>query len=555
MCASPTVEILRDSELPDWELDATVPSDTSSSSSNFSVHYNTDRFNILNFGVTNTRSISAKINSVVENFRNLELDFLTVSDTWLRRGKTSTAAVNSLRDESMGIVKRDRDSRGGGVAIVFDQNKLCLKEAFCFPGDVEAVCAVGKILASNRRIIVISAYIPPKTNAADLLKFKVSLKLKIEQIKADIGDCCFFLGADTNRRDIADCFENFPAIRRVEHGPTRNGAGLDVCFTNMVDEIKDIKICQPLEDETGVQSDHSLCFFKVVTEKTHVYTTKVFTTRKYSEWGEEEFGRLLRQTDWDFLNSQTPDPAVGLFQARLDDYCDQCFPWVQHKVRLCDKPWVTRRIERLIRRKRRAFKLDGKTEYWKRKRDHADSEIKKNKVRFLEKVREGFKDTRNPKKFYSAIKLLKCEDAPKPWNVCSLFPGEEEAAVAEKSALFFNKISCEFEPVPPPPTVNWEDKAPSYREVLTKIKAMKKPASKVKGDIDRRLVIKYPDLLATPLTIIFRSIYRHLSWPALWKEETVTLLPKVKAPETLSQNRNISCTPFFSKSPRVVPFG
>ena len=528
-------------------LDATPVTDVSSLISNNSVQYDCRRVNILNFGVTNARSISAKISSVVENFENLGLDFLTVSETWLKRGKKSNDIIRLLKDHGLGIIKKDRDIRGGGVGIVFDHNKVTLKEAFRFPADIEAVCAVGKSAATGKKIVIISAYIPPKTDAAGLLRFKVVLKEKMEQIKADLGDFGFFMGADTNRRDISDCFESFPTIVRIAHGPTRGNAALDVCFTNRADSVKEVKICSPLEDGEGTQSDHAICFFKSVEDKVHEYKTRKFTLRKYSDWGEEEFGRLLGSTDWSCLLGKEPDEAVCILNQKLTEYCDQCFPWIEHKTRSCDKPWITKRIRRLLRRKRRAFKERGKSEYYKRKRDDADREVKKNKVRFLDKVKGRFKTTKNPKEYYAAVKLLHTEEAPKRWDVCSLFPGEDELTVASKSADFFNKISREFRPVPNPVGVDFEDLAPSEAEVVKKLKKMKKPASKVKGDIDRRLIIKYPELLAKPLTIVYRSIYRVLRWPRAWKEETVTLLPKARVPDSLGQVRNISCTPFFSK--------
>ena len=77
---------------------------------------------------------------------------------------------------------------------------------------------------------------------------------------------------------------------------------------------------------------------------------------------------------------------------------------------------------------------------------------------------------------------------------------------------------------------------------------MRKPKSTVEGDIDPRLVTRYSDLLAIPLHFLYCQIYGHLEWPELWSTETVHLIPKVPAPENLSQLRNLSCTPLFSKA-------
>ena len=79
------------------------------------------------------------------------------------------------------------------------------------------------------------------------------------------------------------------------------------------------------------------------------------------------------------------------------------------------------------------------------------------------------------------------------------------------------------------------------------MRSCKKPKSTVKGDIDRRLVSKFADLLAIPLGIIHTQVHECLEWPALWSRETVHLIPKNGAPDGLKQLRNLSCTPLFSK--------
>ena len=76
---------------------------------------------------------------------------------------------------------------------------------------------------------------------------------------------------------------------------------------------------------------------------------------------------------------------------------------------------------------------------------------------------------------------------------------------------------------------------------------MKKPRSMVEGDIDPRLVGAFSDILAIPLHFIYQQVYDQLVWPSLWSTETVTLIPKVPAPDSLAQLRNLSCTPLFSK--------
>ena len=201
----------------------------------------------------------------------------------------------------------------------------------------------------------------------------------------------------------------------------------------------------------------------------------------------------------------------------------------------------------MIRRKRRAFKRNRKSEAWRRKRDHADKEILENKVRFFNKVKEKILATKNPKDFYRAVKLLRTEESPSQWNISALFPGKTSQDIATETSVYFNRISAEFTAIDNPAGAIVETTPPSETEISQRIQRMKKPSSKVRGDVDRRLIMKYPELFAKPLRIIFKEIFSSCVWPDLWKMETVTLLPKTRSPENMGQLRNISCTPFFSK--------
>ena len=69
----------------------------------------------------------------------------------------------------------------------------------------------------------------------------------------------------------------------------------------------------------------------------------------------------------------------------------------------------------------------------------------------------------------------------------------------------------------------------------------------VKGDIFPELVTKYADLLAVPLTAIYNDISETKIWPKIWKNESVTIIPKTRTPTEIGQLRNISCTMLASK--------
>ena len=80
-----------------------------------------------------------------------------------------------------------------------------------------------------------------------------------------------------------------------------------------------------------------------------------------------------------------------------------------------------------------------------------------------------------------------------------------------------------------------------------RLKKIKKPRSKIRGDIFPSLVTEFCDILAEPLTDIYNTISETLVWPDVWKIELVTVIPKCSDPQSFDNLRNISCTLLVSK--------
>ena len=68
----------------------------------------------------------------------------------------------------------------------------------------------------------------------------------------------------------------------------------------------------------------------------------------------------------------------------------------------------------------------------------------------------------------------------------------------------------------------------------------------VPGDLPPKLVLEVINSLSVPLSSIFNSVSSS-DWPAQWKVEYQTIIPKNNSPEDLNKCRNLSCTNFFSK--------
>ena len=84
-------------------------------------------------------------------------------------------------------------------------------------------------------------------------------------------------------------------------------------------------------------------------------------------------------------------------------------------------------------------------------------------------------------------------------------------------------------------------------QVSGRIRANRKPRTKIRGDIFPNLMTEYADLFALPLTDIFNCITETFVWLSVWKIEIITVIPKCNNPVNFDQLRNISCTFLVSK--------
>ena len=166
---------------------------------------------------------------------------------------------------------------------------------------------------------------------------------------------------------------------------------------------------------------------------------------------------------------------------------------------------------------------------------------------FFEKVKSDALEKNNTKGYHKVVKSFSSKEKPKPFDVRTLMPGKSDAERCEEVAEYFIRVSDEFVPLLAPVRCSEERVPPELHKIASRLRHMKKPRSQVRGDIPPELATEYADILAIPLGYIFGQVYKDLSWPEMWKQETVTVIPKNSAPASLAEMRNLSCTPLFSK--------
>ena len=485
-------------------------------------------------------------------FEENALHFAMLTETWLSKKHCPPRVLSDLTiGANLNFIRRDRGSRGGGVAVCYDQTKIRLNrlDMSVECRNCEIVCAIGNSTLTQRKVGVMSVYIPPNLVARDTKTVVKKVVEITEKLKMKYVDPIIFVGGDFNNKCMKLLTDTFPEIKPIRAGATRGGEALDEVYCNIESRIVQKEILMPLSKPNGVLSDHKIIAASANLPRQKRAIKNTFSFRPLTKKGTEKFKNLLLESDWSTIKcSSSSESAVALTEL-LQTYINECFPLKTRKVKSTDVPWFNEKTRRCVAKKNRIYKKEGKSERYIQARKEADRALKESKKDFFDKVLEKCTKAKNTKGYYQAVKMLQTKEAPSIWNIMSLMVGKTEEEAADAVAEFFNAISQEYPPLNNP-AIEWDQSAPRYieeYEVAARLKSFKKPKSVVYGDINPALVTQFADLLAEPLCHIFNQTLHTLHWPAIWKSETVTVIPKNTAPSSLAEVRNLSCTPLYSK--------
>ena len=175
----------------------------------------------LNSLLINCRSVKKKLKSLVDNIQTNDSTLAILTETWLyRNDKQVKKELREIFDEhGLSIIRKDRNSRGGGVAIVYNSRVCELKkiQLRSLKGNsaFEILAAVGKIRGTERQIAVVACYVPPNYKKEENNKFMELLSDTISEVKTKSNGAWLTLGGDFNRRELDSVTDLFPDLNKV----------------------------------------------------------------------------------------------------------------------------------------------------------------------------------------------------------------------------------------------------------------------------------------------------------------------------------------------------
>ena len=511
---------------------------------------------------TNARSICPKINSLIDTMEELDAAAAVITESWLADGESLEEDKQDLllgAGLSLLTKNRRRDPRGvayGGVALFYREEVCNFKQIeVAGAGDFEVLIAAGSMRGHASKVVVIAAYIPPNYTARRAHDCIDYINGSVVEIKRRYKDPIIVLSGDFNQWPVQNAVEDFTDFVEVTAGPTRGTRTIDRTMTNLTCVTK-TGLLNPLQtDGQGPlkESDHLIFYMTASIRKKERYKWLNYSYRYKSPEACQEFGNWLQSKDWsDVLSAVGSDCKTRIYQAEVVKAIEAIFPLRTVKRKNTDPPWINDAVRRLIRARKRIFiETRGRSPAWKKMKRKVEKLIKKRRKVYHDSQRIALLAEDGQRNFFKNTKNYMSKQRPRPFEVMDLFPGKQEAEVAEILAAHFNEISNEFRPLNPVTDIPKTHSVPItvliVSQVAKRLKNFKKPKSIVTGDIFPDLVTRYSEQLAVPLTSIYNEISRTFCWPSLWKEEFVTIIPKTRTPSEIGHLRNISCTMLASK--------
>ena len=520
---------------------------------------NKTQLNVIN---TNARSLRPKLSSFIKCFMNLSLTIAIVTETWLASGSgLDLQAEALLLGHGLRAFTLNRDPLPSGVAyggvavIVRDAITKANRYQFPNPDAFEVLPLDVKIADIGRRMFVIGAYIPPGypvPRGRACLQHICDLVLTI---KNRFEEPLIMIAGDFNQWDVGSALAEFSDISEVVTPATRGDRKIDKIFTNWSEYVEEGGCSPPLQTEeidgNVTKSDHAVQYMFSRLPGKEPVRWETFSFRPYTLSGEAAFLAEINAQDWaDVTGDKDVNGKVNALHNIFDDLLNKHFPMKTMKRKESDLPWLDDMAKKMIKKKGAIFKDEGQSPRWERIRQKLEAHLDKKKNDFLAKQRDKFIGPQAHVSFFRNVKAFKSAEKPREFDVRTLCPGKTDLEVANEVADYFNEISREFEPLSThqiPVTYHRDLPVLGEDEVEKMIKEAKKPKSMVRGDIFPSLFNAAARQLRKPVTSIFNTIIRDLVWPEAWKREFVTVIPKKTMPQSLSDLRNISCTPLLSK--------
>ena len=308
-----------------------------------------------------------KLTSLEEMIMNFETDLCIVTETWTRQddGQINEKIEDFENRTNFKLLHRARSTnqRGGGVGILFDRTKIDLRTVKTVRSDFEVLAAIGRRVGQRCKVLVVVVYVPPSYDSETSEECLKYINNTLIQLRGRYNDPFVIVGGDFNKRDIKKATQDFPDIKPVHTPPTRGRNVLDIIATNANDLVVDCGVSEAIQSKDGVASDHKTVFCSLRMARVPEYVVEKYSYLHENQAGKNKFHDWMKKQSWQpVLEAVSPSDKVEALQALFREGESECFERKTRSKKSTEPPWITDEIRDWIRRRRKIFWKEKKSQ-------------------------------------------------------------------------------------------------------------------------------------------------------------------------------------------------
>ena len=205
----------------------------------------------------------------------------------------------------------------------------------------------------------------------------------------------FVLSADSNRLSLEPILQLSPRLAQVVTVPTRLNppATLDTIITTLHPFYRPPYTIPPLRNNennpNGHPSDHQIVIWEPLSSIQQIPERqyKIVTFRPMPDFSVAKFGLWLQDQSWmELYKSNDVNYKANFLQQTLLNKYYELFPLKTFKVSPDDKPWFTKSLKELDRKRKREFRKNQKSLKWRVLNENFLGELRREKERYRQRV-------------------------------------------------------------------------------------------------------------------------------------------------------------------------